>query len=157
MDMEKILVKKGKTVVSDKKGTRLTAASLGSALAVTASDPFAAVSGMAVCILPRQTDKTSKTPDVIDQLRDLLKNMISRGARPQNLLIFLSGAAGFINESDEIALGKRLYRAVRRTLKKNGLKLKGGYVGGPLNRTASMVVGAENMVITMPDKKEIIL
>ncbi len=110
---------------------------------------------MAVCILPRQTDKKSATPDVIDQLRELFKDMISKGARPQNLVIFLSGAAGFLNEPDEIALGKKLYRAVRRTLRKNGLKLKGEHVGGPLNRTASIVTGAENLAVTMLDEKEI--
>ncbi len=153
--MEQILVKKGKTVVSDKKGARLFTVSLGSALAIAASDPVAHVSGMAVCVLPKKVDKTSAVPGVLEQLRELFKEMISKGAKPQNLKIFLAGAAGFLSEPDELAIGKKLYKAVLVTLKKNGLKTKGEHVGGPLNRTASLHVGGENMTITMLDEKEI--
>ncbi len=153
--MKEILVKKGRTIVSDSKNTQLIAPSLGAALAVGASDPFANVSGMAVCILPQKTDKTSPMPDVLEQMRELFKDLIAKGAKPQNLKIFLAGAGGFIDEPDEIAIGKRLYKAVIKTLKKNGLKLSGEHVGGPLNRTASIRVGEKHMTITMLDEKEI--
>ena len=153
--MGEILIKKGGTAVSGRRGTRLTAPSLGAALAVTASDPKAGVSGMAVCVIPQKTDKDSATPDVMEQMRKLFQNMLAKGATQQNLLIFLSGAAGFIEEPDEIAVGKRLYKIVMKILKKNGLKPKGEHVGGPLNRTASIVAGGENLTITMLDEREV--
>ncbi len=155
--MEEILVKKGKTVVSDRKGTRLTAQSVGSALAITAIDLSAGVSGMAVCMIPRKSDGAPGIPDVLEQIRELFKKMITMGAHPQNMLLFLTGAAGFVEEPDEMAIGKRLYRMVMKTIKKNGLQITAEHVGGPFNRTVSVKVGDKNLTVTMPDEREVII
>jgi len=153
--MEEVLVKKGQTVVSDKKGARLRVPSLGSALAVAASDPSARVSGVAVCIIPKKMDKASEIPDVMEQLRKLFKDMITKGAQPQNMRLFLAGAAGFTEEPDDMALGKRLYKTVMKTLKKNGLKVTADHVGGPLNRSVYLDVGGEGLTVTMLNEREV--
>lgn len=153
--MEEVLVKKGETIVSDNKDTRLTARSLGAALAVTASDPSAGVSGMAVCILPKKTDKTCEIPDILEQMRDLFKDMVTKGARPQNMLLFLAGAAGFADEPEDMALGKKLYKTAVKTLRKNGLKITADHVGGPLNRNVSVEVGDKHLTVAMLDEREV--
>jgi len=153
--MEQIVVKKGSSEVSGEEGCTLTASSLGAALAVAAADPAANVSGMAVCMLPVKAKKDSFAPDVLEQLRELFKQMVSLGARPQDMLIFLAGAAGFIEEPEEIATGRKLYKTVIKTLRKNGLKIKAEHVGGPINRTASITVGEPHLTVSMLDEREV--
>jgi len=155
--MKKILLQRGGIVVSDDPDCVITLKSLGSTLAVIASDPNEKVSGIVHCILPKPVKKDSKILDALEQLRLLFKDMIQNGAKAQNLRIMLCGAATFLDAPSELSLGVMLYKRVKTALKKNGIKITGEHVGGPINRSVSITVGAEKAKVFLPENKEILI
>ncbi len=153
--MQEVFVSRASIAVSNEPSTTITARSLGATLAVVATDPGAGVAGIAHCILPVASGRSSKLPEVLEQMRNLFKHMIQKGASARNMKIMLFGAATFLHEPKELALGPRLYRRAVQALKKNGLALGGEHVGGPLNRSVSIEVGSSKARVTLADKKEI--
>ncbi len=153
--MHEVFVNRASIAVSSESSTMITAKSLGSTLAVVATDPGARVAGIAQCVLPVTQGRQSKLPGVLEQMRDLFKHMIQKGASAQDMKIMLFGAATFIHEPKELALGVELYKRAVQALKKNGLILGGEHVGGPLNRSVSIEVGSPRARVILADKKEI--
>jgi len=153
--MHEVFVNRASIAVSNEPSTKITAKSLGSTLAVVATDPGAKVAGIAHCVLPEAQGRSSNLPEVLEQMRDLFKHMIQKGASARNMKIMLFGAATFLHEPKELALGVRLYKRAVQALKKNGLTLEGEHVGGPLNRSVSIEVGSPRARVILADKKEI--
>jgi len=150
--MKNILVKKGESVCSNQRDVQLKAHSLGSALAIIVTDPTTPVTGMAVCILPHNGPGL---PGIFEQIRGLFRCVTDKGAKPEELQIILCGAAAYAWEPKELALGARLYKMARKALDKNGFKVKSEHVGGPLNRSVVIRVGAATATVTVFDQKEI--
>ncbi len=155
--MHEVYVDRGAVTVSDEPSTVIMAKSLGATLAVVATDPAAGVAGIGHCILPVSPGKPSTLPEVLEQMRNLFKHMIQKGAAAQDMKIMLCGAATFLGEPKEMALGVWLYKKAVQALKKNGLALGGEHVGGPINRSVSIEVGSPQARVILPDKKEILI
>jgi len=153
--MREMVVEMASIAVSKEPSTVISAKSLGSTLAIIASDPEAGVCGIGHCVLPVATGDSTNLPDVIEQMRELFKHMLQEGADAKDMRIMLCGAATFLEEPSEMALGVKLYKRAVQTLKKNGLSLSGEHVGGPLNRSVFIEVGASKAKVVLPDKKEI--
>ena len=155
--MKEILLERGGNIVSNDKNVALTAKSLGSTLAVIATDTENSISGMCQCILPRSVRPDSSLKDVLEQLRQLFKQMIRLGSKAQNIRIMLCGAATFLEEPPETALGVMLYKRVLAVLKQSDMKVSGEHVGGPINRSVSIGLGDEKAKVLLPDSKEILI
>ncbi len=155
--MQELVVERASIAVSKEPSTVISAKSLGSTLAIIATDPQAGVAGIGHCVLPVATGQSTSLPDVIEQMRDLFKHMLQEGAGAKDMKIMLCGAATFLEEPKEMALGVKLYRRAVQALKKNGLGLSGEHVGGPLNRSVFIEVGSSKAKVVLPDKKEIFI
>ncbi len=153
--MQELVVERASIAVSSKPSTVITARSLGSTLAVVATDPYAGVAGIGHCVLPGALGRPSGSPTVLEQMRNLFKNMLKEGAAAKDMKIFLCGAATFLYEPMDMALGIKLYKTAIQALRKNGLTPSGEHVGGPLNRSVSVEAGSSNALVVLPDKKEI--
>lgn len=164
--MEDIFIKKGAMAVSSSPDTWLEARSLGSTLCVCARDPVAVVAGMAVIALPKpllneKKDHAETSLDIIldapGNLIRLMRGLLERGAKRENLNIWLIGAAKFMEEPPDIALGAQVYTAVRTILQGNKVMIQGEHVGGPYNRSVRMTAGGAGPNITAPGLKEVSL
>ncbi len=155
--MSETFVPRGDIVVSNESDCVITLKSLGSTLAVIVSDPNEKISGIVHCILPKTINKEQKIKDAWEQLRILFKEMIKKGAKAPNFRVMLCGAATFLDAPSEIELGVMLYKKVKAALKKNGIKISGEHVGGPINRSVSISVGAEKATVFLPENKEILI
>ncbi|MGQ9499985.1 MAG: chemotaxis protein CheD [Dissulfurimicrobium sp.] len=163
--MENIFVKKGAMAASSNPDTWLEARSLGSTLCVCARDPVAAVAAMTVIVLPkpisRKNDSAGISLDIIldapGGLTRLMRRLLEMGAKRKNLTIWLVGAATFMEEPQDMALGAQVYTAVRTILQENKVLIKGEHVGGPYNRSVRMTAGGAGPNITAPGLKEVAL
>ncbi len=155
--MQEVIVERASMAVSSRLSTVITARSLGSTLAVIVTDPCAGVAGIGHCVLPGTSGKNQATPTVLEQMRELFKHMLQEGASAKDMKVFLCGAATFLHEPEEMALGVKLYQKAVKALKKNGLSASGEHVGGPINRSVSVEVGSPNARVILPDKKEILI
>ncbi len=155
--MKEILLEKGENIVSSDKNAVLIARSLGSTLAVVATDTENSISGICQCILPRSVRRDSSLKDVLEQLRLLFRQMVELGSMAQNIRIMLCGAAAYLEEPPGMALGVMLRKRVLAVLKQNDMKVSGEHVGGPINRSVSIGVGDEKARVLLPDNKEILI
>ena len=155
--MNEIVLERGGNIVSNDENMILCAKSLGSTLAVIATDTENSITGICQCILPKSVRRDSRLKDVLDQLRLLFKQMIKLGSRAQNIRIMLCGAATYLEEPSETALGIMLYKRVLTVLKQSDMKVSGEHVGGPINRSVSIGVGDEKAKVLLPDNKEILI
>jgi chemotaxis receptor (MCP) glutamine deamidase CheD len=161
--MENIFVKKGTVAVSSSPDTWLEARSLGSTLCVCARDPVAAVAAMAVIVLPKPIsdgegkDLAEVVLDAPGGLTRLIRGLLERGAKRENLGIWLVGAAKFMEEPPDMALGAQVYTAVRTILQGNKVLIQGEHVGGPYNRSVRMTAGGAGPNVTAPGLKEVAL
>lgn len=164
--METIFVKKGAMAASSCTDTWLEARSLGSTLCVCARDPVAAVAAMAVIVLPKPLSNGEGDPEGIplDVILDapgglirLMRGLLERGAKRENLSIWLAGAATFMEEPPDMALGAQIYTAVRTILQGNKVLISGEHVGGPYNRSVRMTAGGAGPNVTAPGLKEVSL
>ncbi len=155
--MKEILLERGGNIVSNDKNVALIAKSLGSTLAVIVTDTENSISGICQCILPKSVRRDSSLKDVLEQLRLLFKQMIKLGSKTQNIRIMLCGAATYLEEPPDTALGVMLYKRVLAVLKQSDMKISGEHVGGPINRSVSIRVGDEKAKVLLPDNKEILI
>lgn len=149
-------IQKGQLAVSTEASERLFAPSLGSTLAVIASDSTVPVAGMALLVLPGPAGSNSIAggPEL---LKGLFHEMVKAGAGVKEMKVVLAGAAGFIREPEVLALGRELYKLVKKSLMKSGISISGEHVGGPINRSVSIEVGSGEVCVKMPDEREVIL
>lgn len=164
--MENIFVKKGAVAVSSNPDTWLEAASLGSTLCVCARDPVAAVAAMTVIVLPAPllNEEAGVSAEMFDSILDapgaltrLMRRIMEGGAKRENLNVWLAGAARFIEEPPDMALGAQIYTAVRTILQGNKVLIQGEHVSGPYNRTVRMTAGGGGPNVTAPGLREVSL
>ncbi|MGB9712494.1 MAG: hypothetical protein ACP5SG_02225 [Dissulfurimicrobium sp.] len=163
--MKHILVRRGGIAVSSSPDTWLVARSLGSTLCVCVKDQTALVSAMTVIVLPRAPSGIEGDAgleevalDAPGGLTRLMRGLMKRGAKRENLNIWLVGAAKFIEEPSDMALGAQIYTAVRTILQGNRVMIQGEHVGGQYNRSVKMIAGkAGGPLVTAPGLREVSL
>jgi chemotaxis protein CheD len=128
--------------------------SLGSCIAVMASDRSSAVGGLLHFMLPESqldADKAAKRPCMFADtgIAALLGELERCGASRHRLSIRLAGGAQVLDQSRFFNIGERNYTAARRLLWKQGLMIEGEDVGGTHVRTVEMDLATGLVVVKM--------
>lgn len=114
--------------------------SLGSCLGVAAFDPQTRIGGLIHCLLPLSKVAPAKAKDnpfmfVNTGVASMLRTLISRGAKRNQLIIKAAGGAHMMQVNNLFDTGSRNLAALKGLLQKNGLKLHGSDTGGNIPRT----------------------
>ncbi len=156
--MNIVRVPKGGTGIAGKETPVIEASCLGSTLAICISDAANRVSGIAVPLLPSFRGRDSDgLLDLGQGLGQLFSDFASAGGDRNKMRLWLVGAARFMEEPRELALGVQLYASAKKILEKNGLKIHAEHVGGTFDRSVRLKAGAEQITIHTSHGKEITL
>ncbi|MGN0308819.1 MAG: chemotaxis protein CheD, partial [Lachnospiraceae bacterium] len=115
----------------------------GSCVGVVLWDPTSKVCGMAHIMLPDSTSikNNSNVAKFADSgIEELLKRVLAKGARRQNLVAKIAGGAQMFsvsNKSDLIAVGARNVEACIKKLKELRIPLKAQDTGESYGRTVT--------------------
>jgi len=139
MDIE---VKMGDIAVAE-DANNLIASGIGSCLVITLYDPKLKIGALAHAMLPPHSRLAShRTPDTkyIDTAIDeMLKRMLTCGARKQDLEAKIIGGANMFSMLDS-DIGKQNVLSAKEKLKKEGIKIAGACVGGSIGRSVEFCV-----------------
>jgi len=121
-------------------GNSIVTHALGSCIGIAAFDPATNVGGMLHFMLPDSTVNPSRADGNPYMFADtgiplFLKELYSKGASKQRLIVKVAGGAQFVDHKDFFAIGKRNYTAMRKIFWKEGILCKGEHVGGTISRT----------------------
>ena len=151
-------VQKGGAGITGKEAPVIEAACLGSTLAICISDTANRISGIAVPLLSSFKGKdVGGLLDLGAGLKKLFSDFSDAGGNRNTMRLWLVGAARFMEEPRELALGVQLYASAKKILEKNGMKIHGEHVGGTFDRSVRLEAGAEQITVLMPYGKEITL
>ena len=125
------------------QGDTLVTYSLGSCIAVAATDPGTQVGGMLHFMLPESRldeSKAAKRPFMFADtgIKLLLADLERLGARRRHLVIKLAGGSQVLDNANFFGIGQRNYTAARRLLWKEGLLIEAEDVGGTDIRTVEL-------------------
>lgn len=121
----------------------ITTLGLGSCVGVVLWDPSTKVCGMVHVMLPDSTTirNNSNVAKFADSgIEELLKRVIAKGAKRQNLVAKIAGGAKMFavqNKSDLISVGDRNVEASIKKLKELGIPLKAKDTGENYGRTVT--------------------
>lgn len=121
----------------------ITTLGLGSCVGVVLWDPNAKICGMVHVMLPDSTSirNNSNVAKFADSgIEELLKRVIAKGARRQNLVAKIAGGAKMFsvnNKLDLISIGERNVEASIRKLKELNIPLKAQDTGETYGRTVT--------------------
>ena len=113
----------------------LTTLGLGSCVGAVVYDKTTKVSGMLHCMLPDSTNIAKFADTGLDEL---LKQMISLGARKSSMIAKIAGGAqmfAFSNSNDMLRVGDRNVEAVKTKLKALGIPIVASDTGLNYGRT----------------------
>lgn len=121
----------------------ITTLGLGSCVGIVLWDPRAKVCGMAHIMLPdsksiKNNKNVAKFAD--SGIDELLKRVLAKGARRQNLVAKIAGGARMFsiqNKTDLISIGERNVEASRKKLKELNIPLKASDTGETYGRTVT--------------------
>jgi chemotaxis protein CheD len=125
------------------KGDVLVTYSLGSCIAVVATDPTAGVGGLLHFMLPESkldSGKAAQRPCMFADtgIGALLEELERLGARRRLIAVKLVGGAQVLDKANFFGIGQRNYTAARRLLWKQGLLIEAEDVGGTDIRTVEL-------------------
>ncbi|MEJ5186735.1 MAG: chemotaxis protein CheD [Candidatus Geothermincolales bacterium] len=146
----RIIVKMGDLAVSDREGDILTSV-LGSCVGVILFHRKSPLTGMAHIMLPErgkgmpESDRRAKYagPGVMA----LVKEMIDRGARKDELVAKICGGARLFGENSLQNIGERNIAMTRAALRKLGIPVQAERVGGDTGRNVTVEVGSGKVTI----------
>ncbi|MEO6038856.1 MAG: chemotaxis protein CheD [Saprospiraceae bacterium] len=130
---------------ADKEASIVTYA-LGSCIGVGAYDPVAEVGGLLHFLLPdsrQDPDRAMTQPaSYADTGIPLLIRAMERiGADRRRMRVRLAGGAQILEDSAQLAVGKRNYMAARKLLWQMGVIVEMEAVGGSVSRNLGITVG----------------
>ena len=147
--------------VSSAPGEVLVTYALGSCLGICVYDPVARVGGMLHAMLPESSidpEKAKARPAMfVDTgVPRLFRSCYRLGAVKERMLVKVVGGASSRadGEEDHFQVGKRNFTALRRLLRKNGVRLHAQDVGGGLSRTVSLRLEDGAVVVRTPGVAE---
>ena len=121
----------------------ITTLGLGSCVGIVLWDPRAKVCGMAHIMLPdSQSIKNNKNVAKFADsgIDELLKRVLAKGARRQNLVAKIAGGARMFsiqNKTDLISIGERNVEASKKKLRELNIPLKASDTGETYGRTVT--------------------
>ena len=133
-------------MVSNDPSVTLTAPHLGSCLGIAIYDPIKKIGGLIHCLLPMSKSDPEKAKAkpcmyVDTGVVKLLKELIGRGAKKEDLVIVAVGGAQINDDNNIFEIGKKNFTILRKILWKNNLLIKAQDVGADHSRTVSLNIG----------------
>jgi chemotaxis protein CheD len=127
------------------RGNVLVTYSLGSCIAVAASDPAMGVGGLLHFMLPESRlaqGKAGVRPFMFADtgIAALLDRLEREGASLEHLIVKIAGGAQMLDASTYFNIGQGNYLAARHLLSREGLAIKAEDVGGTAVRTIEFEV-----------------
>lgn len=146
----RIIVKMGDLAVSDREGDILTSV-LGSCVGVILFHRKSPLTGMAHIMLPErgkgmpESDRKAKYagPGVMA----LVKEMMAKGARREDLVAKLCGGARLFGDNSLQNIGERNIAMTRAALRRLGIPIQAEKVGGDTGRNVTVEVGSGKVMI----------
>ncbi len=157
--LDRVVVGISEMQVSDRPNDLLVTYSLGSCVGVSFYDTVARVGAMIHCMLPLSKVDPAKAKMVphmfVDTgVPDLLKTIYEMGARSENLITKVAGAASLLDEKGLFKIGKRNHTVLRKLLWKNSILIEAEDVGGTSPRTMSLHIGTGRTYLKIKGKEE---
>jgi len=145
---DRIRVKMGEYKVCNSGSVFVT--TVGSCIAIGLIDPVAGVGGLAHIMLPESNGKNDNVGKYADTaVPAMLKEMEKKKAKKERIVAKIAGGARMFrfNSNKMDCIGDRNIEAVRRILKKYGIKIVGEDVGKNHGRTVEFHTSDGKMVI----------
>ena len=145
----------GDLVASNDSGAELVTYSLGSCIGVTLYDPGRRVGGLFHAMLPDSGLNPAKAQAspcmfVDTGFAQLWRSVRNLGARPDQLIIKVAGAAQFLADQNLFNIGERNLRALEQVLAEHQLPLAALAVGGNSSRTIRLSLATGRLAIQSP-------
>ena len=126
--------------------------SLGSCLGVAVFDTRARIGGLIHCMLPLASldpEKARSRPAMfVDTgVTAMLDGLFALGARREDLVVKIAGAASPLDQVDSFRIGERNCTLLRKVLWKNDLLLAASEVGGKEPRTLFLYLATGSTVV----------
>ncbi|MDP0499644.1 MAG: chemotaxis protein CheD [Verrucomicrobiota bacterium JB022] len=153
---ERIVVGVGDMAVSNRAYITISTYALGSCVGVIAYDPAVQTGGILHLMLPESKlspERARQHPAVFADtgIPQFLKNLVSLGARPGRMVVFIGGGALTLNQDNDLfKIGERNVAATRQILAHEGIQPKYSSVGGNANRSVHLEIGTGKMTLRMP-------
>ncbi|MBC7253981.1 MAG: chemotaxis protein CheD [Actinobacteria bacterium] len=156
----RIIVKMGDLEVSDRPGDVLTSV-LGSCVGVIIMDRRGPLTGMAHIMLPEMTkgmpEGNRRAKYAGPGVLALVREMVIRGARRDDLYAKLCGGARLFGENNLQNIGERNIAVTRAALRKLNIPILAEKVGGDTGRNVLVEVGTGRVVVRVSgDSEEVI-
>jgi chemotaxis protein CheD len=135
--------------------TELAAYFVGSGLAVIAFDQSQKIGGIIHALLPDSKVDPAKArlkPQLfVDTAIPLLiEAMIQLGAKPETLVLKISGAAQFLDERSIFNIGERNLQAAKSSLAQNSVAPHSMDIGGKYSRSVRLDVSTGQVTVQSP-------
>ena len=119
---------------------------LGSCIGVGAHDPAGGVGGLLHFLLPDSRQDAARALAQPASYADtgiplLIRSMERMGADRRRIRVRLAGGAQILDDSAQLAVGKRNYLAARKLLWQMGVLVEMEAVGGTVSRNLGLTVG----------------
>lgn len=148
-------------IATDRPHETITTFALGSCLGVTCYDSVNRVGGLLHAMLP---DSTQRSRDELNPamyldtgIRSLLHSVIELGGDPKHSEFKVFGGACVNASSDFFNIGKRNVEAMAAISHELDLKVVYWHVGGGANRTITLFLDNGEILVRMPNRREITL
>lgn len=157
--MEKLIVPKGKFVISNDPNVEIITEFLGASLAVIIYDKIEKTGGILVSMIPKSlmvvmgNDKNVRH-GLDTGLPSFFKGFLPN-SKKENLAIYLVGAASFLTSPPLFDIGDQLYRTAAHILSKNKFDVKGEHIKWQLNRSALLNIETGEVKVKLTDGQEI--
>ena len=148
--------------VSNNPDVTLVTYSLGSCIGLAVWDPEVKVGGMLHYMLPDSSiskEKARANPAMFADtgIPALFKACYKLGAQKQRMIVKVAGGAQLMDESGFFNIGKRNYAALRKMFWRNKVMIAAEDIGGMVNRTIRLNIGAGNLSMKVSGQGERLL
>ncbi len=150
---ERVRVKMAEYRVCNSGGVLVT--TVGSCVAIGLVDPESGVGGLAHIMLPEAKGKSDGAGKYADTaIPAMLREMEARKARKERIIAKIAGGARMFNFNSNRAdsVGDRNVEAVKRILRKYGIRIAGEDVGENHGRTVEFYTSDGKMVVKRANK-----
>jgi chemotaxis protein CheD len=138
-----VLVGRADMMVSQDPGLILSTSALGAGLGIAVYDPVVKAGGLLHSMLPDSridAKRAASRPGLFldTGLALLLDRAAGLKARKEDLLVYVAGGSGIMDETSDFDIGRRNYTAFAGLLASHGLKIHAEEVGGKTDRTMQL-------------------
>lgn len=152
MAAREIVIGISESAVSGNPQDVLITYSLGSCVGLTLHDAQSGVGGMLHAMMPLSSMDPRKAAEHPAMFTDtgvasLLQALFDLGAKRENIVAKVAGAAVQLDQSGLFRIGERNHMVLRRVLWKNDILLAAEDVGGSLSRTMVLQVGTGRTLV----------